>query len=57
MIASDGARMENIINGETQCYERCSNMIKTIVPLDCSNMDETKHGWKHHTVEELELKI
>jgi|TARA_B110000211_G_C14006063_1_gene520854 hypothetical protein len=32
MIASDGARMENIINGETQCYERCSNMIKTIVP-------------------------
>jgi len=28
MIASDGARMENIINGETQCYERCSNMIK-----------------------------
>jgi hypothetical protein len=44
MIASDGARMENIINGETQCYERCSNMIKTVVPLDCSNMDETKHG-------------
>jgi hypothetical protein len=32
--------------------------IKKLDDVSCSNMDETKHGWKHHTVEELKkLKI